>query len=494
MSAFAVARLAEYEKKRNFNRTPEPAPAANVPRHKWPIFVVQEHHASRLHFDFRLEYAGVLKSWAVPREPSLDPAEKRLAVQVEDHPISYATFEGTIPAGAYGAGRVSIWDRGTYELAAGADEFDVGLKAGKIEFVLSGQKLNGLFRLVRMNGGRAKENWLLIKARDKDAVRTENGKGQKAPPAVRARSIRPPAPPDPRGADAPPSRIEVTSADKVWFPDDGITKGDVFRYYAAIADRLLPFLRDRPITLERLPDGIGKGKPHFWQKHTPPHYPSWVPRITLPTEQGRPVEYVLVNEKATLLYLVNQGTLTFHPWLSRIDDPDRPDFVLFDLDPDDGSFGDAVTVAKEIHLVLAANGVEAMVKTSGKRGLHVLALWSGEGGFREARDWARSLAGRVVERLPDLATVAIRKAKRGRRVYIDVLQNAKGHHAVPPYVVRPVPGASVSMPLRWSELNSRLRPTQFTIRTAPRRLNQQRMDPIRPLLRSLRKSRSGVRD
>jgi len=494
----ATASLTEYRKKRNFKRTPEPAPEDRAPKHKQPIFVIQEHHASKLHYDFRLEYDGVLKSWAVPREPSTDPADKRLAVQVEDHPVSYAKFSGTIPHGAYGAGRVYIWDHGTYEPAPGAAPFDVGLEAGKIEFVLHGEKLKGRFALVRMSGSRGKQNWLLIKMRDQYARRSENGKASNGKASgsftpAKARPARPPSPPELSGAKTPPSRVEVTNPDKVWFSDDGITKGDVFKYYAGIADRLLPFLRDRPVTLERLPEGIGEGKPHFWQKHTPEHYPSWVRRVDFPTERGRPVRYVLVNDKATLLYLVNQGTLTFHPWLSRIDDADRPDFVLFDLDPAEATFGDVVNVAKAIHEVLEGEGVESVAKTSGKRGLHVLALWPGEGGYDEAREWARSLAERVAEELPDLATVEIRKAKRGRRVYIDTVQNARGHHAVPPYVVRPVAGAPVSMPLDWDELTARLRPNQFTVKTAPNRLARQKSDPMAGLLKSFRKVRKPAR-
>src|SRR5215207_5260119 len=164
----ATASLAEYRKKRNFERTPEPGPSDRVPKHKRPIFVIQEHHASKLHFDFRLEFDGVLKSWAVPREPSLDPADKRLAVQVEDHPIPYANFEGTIPRGQYGAGVVHIWDRGTFEPAPGSGDFGAGLEIGKVEFVLHGDKLRGRFTLVRMKG-RGDENWLLIKGRDQSA-------------------------------------------------------------------------------------------------------------------------------------------------------------------------------------------------------------------------------------------------------------------------------------------------------------------------------------
>src|SRR6476659_9346570 len=164
----ATASLADYRAKRDFRKTAEPAPEAALPRHKRPIFVVQEHHASKLHYDFRLEYDGVLKSWAVPREPSLNPADKRLAVQVEDHPIPYARFEGTIPRGQYGAGVVHIWDHGTFEPAPGGAEFGAGLAAGKVEVVLHGNKLRGRFTLVRMKG-RGDENWLLIKGRDQFA-------------------------------------------------------------------------------------------------------------------------------------------------------------------------------------------------------------------------------------------------------------------------------------------------------------------------------------
>ena len=482
MPATATIPLAEYRAKRNFHKTAEPSPEVPIPKHKRPIFVVQEHHASKLHYDFRLEYDGVLKSWAVPREPSMDPADKRLAVQVEDHPIPYARFEGSIPRGQYGAGEVYIWDRGTFEAGPGAAPFDAALEAGKVELVLHGEKLRGRFTLVRMRG-RGDKNWLLIKGRDQFARSVgRNGKPALVPSA---RVRRKPAVSRPTGEA--PDAIELTNGDRVWFPADGITKGEVYRYYAAVADRLIPFLRDRPVTLERLPGGIGPGQPHFWQKHTPPHYPGWIPRVDFPTERGRSVQYVLVNDERALLCLVNQGTLTFHPWLSRVSDPDRPDFVLFDLDPGKATFGDAVTVAKGLHRILEGEGVAGVPKTSGKSGLHVLVAWTQKGSFDEAREWARSLAERVAEVLPDLATVEIRKAKRGKRVYVDTLQNAKGHHAVPPYVVRPVAGAPVSMPLTWDELTPRLRPSQFTVKTALRRLGRQKADPMASLLRSFRR-------
>jgi bifunctional non-homologous end joining protein LigD len=270
--------------------------------------------------------------------------------------------------------------------------------------------------------------------------------------------------------------IQITNPNKVLYPDDGYTKADVAAYYRKVAPRLLPFLENRPMTLERLPDGLGAGKPHFWQKNTPASYPPWIPRVELQTQRGKPVAYVLVNDLETLLYLVNQGTLTFHPWLSRVENLDRPDYVLFDLDRGPASFADVVTVADHLHDVLTRRRRQAVVKTSGKTGLHVLVRWQEAGDFDEARKWARQIAQEVTEDLPDCATLEIRKAQRASRVYIDIMQNARGHHAVPPYVLRAVPGATVSTPLRWTELKPDLDPTCFTLRTVPNRLARLKED------------------
>lgn len=472
--------LGAYAAKRDFRHTPEPAPKPGRP-HGEPIFVVQEHHATRLHYDFRLEADGVLKSWAVTREPSLDPKVRRLAVRVEDHPLAYAGFSGTIAEGHYGAGEVFIWDRGTFESLDPAHGIADGLDAGKLSFLLHGEKLNGRFSLVRMRGGK-RENWLLIKGRDEHA-KPEGTAGDRVRPSARATRARArPAAEAVRGPAAPaPEGVEVTSPDKVIYPAEGFTKADVAAYYRKVAPRLLPFLEDRPVTLERLPDGLGEGKPHFWQKNTPASYPAWIPRLESKNERGKPVAYALVNDLPTLLYLVNQGALTFHPWLSRVGSLDRPDLVLFDLDPGGAPFADVVRVAHRLHHALADGGHEAVVKTSGKTGLHVLVRWREDGGYDEARAWALAVATRVAEALPEIATVEVRKVKRGGRVYVDVLQNARGHHAVPPYVLRPVPEATVSTPLRWSELKPDLDPKRFTLRTVPARLARLKEDPMIPL-------------
>lgn len=275
-----------------------------------------------------------------------------------------------------------------------------------------------------------------------------------------------------------PAAVALTHPDKLYYPDAGLTKADVFDYYRRIAPRLLPHLRDRPVTLERYPEGIGEGKPHFWQKNAPAYYPDWIPIAELPTERGKLVRYVLVNNLETLLYLANQGALTFHVWFSRIAYLDRPDFVLFDLDPGEATFADAVLVAREVRRLLKSEGVEAFLKTSGKTGLHVLTRWEQDGGYDAARAWALEIAQRVVVALPERATVERSKAERHGRVYVDVMQNAKGHHAVPPYVLRPVPGAPVSMPLDWRELTPELDPKAFNLRTVFRRLARKKHDPM----------------
>jgi bifunctional non-homologous end joining protein LigD len=282
--------------------------------------------------------------------------------------------------------------------------------------------------------------------------------------------------------------VVFTNADKLMFPEVGITKAEVLRFYDRISARLLPHLRDRPATLERLPEGVkGSAVPHFWQKQTPSYYPMWIPRVELRAEDGHSVSYVLVNDRDTLLYLVNQGTLTFHVWLSRIENVYRPDFVLFDLDPGEVPFTEVIAVAKHLHKILEAQGVDAFVKTSGKRGLHVLAPWEQRGGYAEAREWARQMAAAVVAEAPDRASLEPHKVDRRGKVYVDVLQNARGHHVAPPYVLRAVPQACVSTPLAWRELTPDLHPQNFTLRTIFRRLARQRKDPFAPLLEHYRR-------
>jgi bifunctional non-homologous end joining protein LigD len=470
--------LADYRRKRDFSKTPEPAPKRGKP-HQRPIFVVQEHHARRLHYDLRLEADGVLKSWAVTKIPSMDPTVRRLAVRTEDHPLEYGNFEGDIPKGQYGAGHVEIWDRGTYEnLSAGP--LSDALNAGKVEIEFHGKKLKGKFALIRMAGSGRRENWLLIKMKDQFA-RSSSSHGRSD--GALSRCIGGTATHAWSRAAVRHLPFELTNLDKVMFPEKGYTKGDVLHYYAAVARLLLAHLRNRPITLERLPDGVRPGAPHFWQKRTPSYYPDWIPRFETMSKEGKRVNYPLVNDERTLLYLVNQGTLTFHPWLSRTENIDHPDFVLFDLDLGTSTaFADLIKIAKELHKQLDAERVDNFVKTSGKTGLHLLARWTEPGGYDDARAWAFSMAGRVTESLPDIATIERRKSARHGKAYVDVMQNAKGHHVVPLYVLRAVSSATVSTPLKWSEVASRLTPARFDLKTAPKRFEHQKKDLMEALI------------
>jgi bifunctional non-homologous end joining protein LigD len=277
--------------------------------------------------------------------------------------------------------------------------------------------------------------------------------------------------------------FELTNLDKVMFPEKGYTKGDVLHFYAAVARLLLPHLRNRPITLERSPDGVRPGASHFWQKRTPSYYPNWIPRFETVSKEGTRVNYPLVNDERALLYMVNQGTLTFHPWLSRIEDIDHPDFVLFDLDLGKSTaFADLIKIAKELHKEFDAEHLNNFVKTSGKTGLHVLVQWTGPGGYDDARGWAFSIAQRVAETLPNIATIERRKSARQGKAYVDVMQNAKGHHVVPPYVLRAVPSAMVSTPLKWTELTCQLKPERFDLKTALKRFERQKEDPMKALV------------
>jgi bifunctional non-homologous end joining protein LigD len=279
------------------------------------------------------------------------------------------------------------------------------------------------------------------------------------------------------------TRVKFSNLEKMMFPAAGLTKGDLLDYYNQIAPRLLPHLKDRPVTIERLPDGLSKpNAPRFWQKNTPAYYPSWIPRIELPTEAGKPVVYSMVNDLETLLYFVNQGTITFHVYMSRVKNLEHPDYVVFDLDRSESTFGNVVKIATTLRDILKKHKIDSYPKTTGKSGLHVLVPWKQVAGYDAARDWAMSIAEQIVKAMPKIATTERYKDQRGKRVYIDVIQNALGHHAVPPYVIRAVPEATVSTPLLWKEVTAKLNPKKFDTKTVLARMKKQKTDPMAPLV------------
>lgn len=677
--------LKEYRRKRNFRGTPEPR-GKIAKRSRGLRFVVQKHAATRLHYDLRLEMGGTYKSWAVPKGPSLNPLDQRLALKVEDHPLEYGKFEGIIPKGNYGAGTVMVWDRGTYEprrKEKGRSDESVlleGLEKGRLTFVLKGEKLSGEFALVRLKRAREPNAWLLLKKRDSSAVyrggepddrsaatgrtmeeirRASEGRGdvwlpsrraaralpsgkhavpfretkrdsrrKRIPEKVRRSSgfsagggrvlpmhavvaTRPPEgegwwyeadrrgtrviveleagvarlysrsllplsdkypalrralgavkgegvldgevakgiffvsdvlkwngkdlrslplaerrrrleslfkkpaagvrlalrhrsvteaakggatwvvakrpesfyrpgisrdwvrfPARPGGAaETGPDRPPLTHLDKVYFPGDRLTKGDVVAYYERVASYILPHLKDRPQSLRRQPDGIRNEG--FFQKDMTGYVPKRVVTRRIPSRSGgRTINYALCQDRWSLLYLANLGCIELNPWLSRVESLDRPDYAVIDLDPDGNSFDDVVKVALEVRRVLRRAGADAWCKTSGATGLHLYVPVGARYGYDEVRAFAEKVCRIVHARLPQITSVERSPAKRRGKIYLDFLQNRRGQTVAAAYCLRPIPGAPVSTPLRWTEVKKGLRPSRFDIRSVPARLER----------------------
>jgi bifunctional non-homologous end joining protein LigD len=743
-----MASLREYKRKRDPGQTPEPFGSKR--RGGAPIFVVQRHAARSLHYDFRLERDGALASWAVPKGIPTEPGAQRLAVHVEDHPLEYATFEGEIPKGNYGAGSVEIWDAGTYELVE--EKRDGGLTVR-----LHGNRLEGLWALVPAKLSGDEKNWLVIKKREDAAAKpkaagraeyrpmlatpakklpvgegwlyeikwdgyraltrlntggatlwSRNGNDLTArfksvadalPRAVRtpscvldgevcaldeegrpsfsamqqgtgpivlyvfdvlevegeplvdlpleerrtrleelldgrSRAVRlseafedgdalfnaareqglegvvakrvgsrytpgrrshdwlkvktrnrqefviagytrgqgrrsstlgslslglyrdgaleyvgncgtgfdeaeiqrllmllkpleraecpfsalPKMPKVRKGdvvwvepklvcevefaewthdghlrapvyqglrddklaadvrreeAEPVPSEISkgsrvlrLSNLDKPFWPDEGITKGDLLAYYRDVAPALLPHLRDRSFTMKRYPDGW-QGQ-HFFQKDAPGHMPSWIPTrafrsTSRETREKRTIRYPLVNDELALLWMVNMGCIDMNTWYSRVDLPERPDFVVFDLDPsDDVGFAECVEVALLLKELLEAIGLESYPKTSGADGMHILVPIARRSTYDDSREFAEIVAGALGGSHPGLVTTEWTKRKR-RGVLVDANQNGAGKTVASVYSVRPRAGAPVSTPLRWEEVREGLDPAAFTM-------------------------------
>ncbi|MCP3979137.1 MAG: DNA ligase D [bacterium] len=803
-------RLDEYRAKRSADRTTEPygSPMAARPG----LFVVQKHAATRTHYDLRLEMGGALHSWAVPKGPSLDPGEKRLAVEVEEHPLEYAEFEGVIPEGEYGAGAVVVWDRGRWDSIG--DPFE-GLEKGKLLFDLHGYKLRGRWTLVKTTRG--PKEWLLIKKPDgeastdrvpgeesvrsgltveeleqgrdpfheicttlqkekvpvrevrlsdlapmlartreepfsdedwlfelkydgyrllveRDGARarlryrrgsdatavfpeladalvalpcselildgevvvlddegrpsfqrlqqrvhlTRTGDIQKATvnlpatlfvfdlislgghdlrklPLVRRkeylRRTVPPAGPlkycdhiahhgeamfeevrrmrlegimakkadskyvstrspswlkiradrvgdfaivgysPPKGrrtgfgalhlavcegeqlvyagrvgtgfdeasirelhgeldairrekpafrgdvlqpqhqtwvdpelvcevrykewtadnhlrhpvflrlqpdkplqdcerldgpmTDEPPpapepepieKAVSFTNLTKTFWPEEGFTKGDLIEYYRSISPWILPYLVDRPIVLTRYPDGIdGKS---FFQKDAPAFVPEWVRTERMWSEHAeREIHYFVCDDEETLLYLINMGSIPLHLWSSRTSALQEPDWCILDLDPKEAPFEHVIKIARMIRSLCEEIGLECFVKTSGSTGLHVLLPLGAQCSYEHSRALGELMARVVTTELPDIATITRSPSRRAGKVYVDYLQNGHGRLLVSPFCVRPLPGAPVSMPLRWTEVRRGLSPRKYDITNAARRMKRLGGDP-----------------
>jgi bifunctional non-homologous end joining protein LigD len=480
---------------------------------------VQRHRARRLHYDVRLELDGVLVSWAVPKGPTLDPAARRAAFRVEDHPIEYVDFEGVIPGGQYGGGDVIVWDTGTWQPHEAGDPPDPrrALEAGELHLDLYGEKLRGRFVLVRTGrDGSGKEDWLLLHKRDEFAV--EGWDAEDHPRSVRSgrtndevkadpdrmwRSDLPAAqasvPVNPSAAQSPIAAacdeelrqldtlhsagrwhvfgrdLRVTNLDKVLFPprpgQDPVTKRDLLRYAAQIAPTVLPYLTRRALNMHRYPNGAAaKG---FWHKELPDHAPDWLPRWTNPgADPGETRTYLVVDEPAALVWAANFGALEWHAWTSRIDHPHRPSYALIDLDPGERTGWQDLLVLARLHRTAFEHlGVTACAKVTGRRGIQIWVPIVDGPDFDATRDWVERLSRTVGAVVPELVSWKWQVTERRGLARLDYTQNAISKTLVAPYSPRPAPGAPVSAPIRWEELDDpHLTPDALTIRTVLRRI------------------------
>jgi bifunctional non-homologous end joining protein LigD len=263
--------------------------------------------------------------------------------------------------------------------------------------------------------------------------------------------------------------VDISSPDKVLFPRAGITKLELASYYARVAPAMVPLVRDRPVTIHAYPAGIEREG--IFIKSAPRHFPDWVPRAEM-RKRGGTVTHALANDAAVLVYLAGQNCVTPHIWLSRVDEPDKPDRVIFDLDPPPGSgFADVRAAARSLGEMLRDRGLATYAMVTGSKGVHVVVPIRRRAEFPEVFRWAKAVGEELAASNPRKLTLEFLKDNREGRIYVDVRRNAYAQHAVAPYAVRPRENAPVALPIHWDELSDgRLKPDSWTMRTAPERL------------------------
>lgn len=486
-----------------------------------PRFVVQRHRARSPHYDLRFEVDGVLASWAVPKGPTLDPGVRRSAFRVEDHPMEYLLFEGVIPSDQYGAGDVTVWDTGTWE-PHGTDDPRAAIEAGELHVDVYGHKLRGRLALIRRGPAGEREQWLLVHKHDEYAVdgwdpdehprsvlsgRT-NDEVRAAPERI-WRSDLPAAEAEVELLDTPEPvdeedlaalddlgpedtwrvfgrELRVTDLDKVLFPARGeeepVTKRELLRYAARVAHVAVPYLEGRALDLRRHHDGADSRR--FWHEELPDHPPEWVHAWQDPdANPGETVTCPVVDEPAALVWAAQMGALEWRAWTSRTDQPRLPTYALFDIDPGTKtSWEDVLALARLHRTAFEHLGVQAFPKLAGGRGIEVWVPIARGPGFDETRAWVEKLSRTVGAVVPELLSWKWEVGSRGGRARLDYTQNAVDKTLVAPYSPRAAPGAPVSSPITWDELDDpSLRPDGWSVRDVLDRVAD-RGDPFRAAL------------
>lgn len=429
--------LSEYHHKRDFKKTKEPFGKVEKNKNKRLKFVVQHHIARKDHYDFRLEYKGVYVSFAIPKGPSFNPKDKRLAIHVEDHPLSYGTFEGVIPEGEYGAGTVMLFDKGYWEPLEKVD-----FNKGPIKFKLKGKRLKGSWSLVPFK----ENNWLLIKEKDEYALTDNIDKYSTSIKSGKTmEEIR-------EGLDY----IEVTHPDKVIIKKGSITKLDLVNYYKKVANRMLPFLDNRLISTVRCPSGTDK----FFMKHF--NNKKLGRKLLKDDKENNKDDYYYIKDKNGLLTEATMNSYEFHIWGSKQNKINKPDILVFDLDPDEGMNIKRVREGvKDLKSILDDLKLKSYLKTSGGKGYHIVVPINFSS-WKQLENIAKNISDLMVSKWPDKYTTNMRKEKRKNKIFIDYFRNKKGATSVCPYSVRIRDNAPISAPIFWRDLD-KIKPNDITI-------------------------------
>ncbi len=439
-------KLTKYNSKRNFNITSEPIGKISK-KNKKLTFCAQHHIARKDHYDFRLEYNGTMSSWAIPKGPSYNPKDKRLAIKVEDHPISYKNFEGTIPKGEYGAGTVMLFDLGYYKI--------IKYEKNLIKVILYGKRLKGMWTLTHFKN----DNWLLIKDHDFYENYIDITKYKRSIKTNRTmKEIK---------DNEKKKEILLTSPNKKIIGN--ITKKVIFNYYKKVAPYMMPYLENRIISVVKAPSGINNKI--FFKKHLE-NQKRYLEKINISSKNDKEKDYYYILDEIGLLSEVQMNSYEFHIWGSNASNKNKPNMMVFDLDPDKSlSFDKLRLGVKYLKEILDNLNLKSFLKTSGGKGYHICIPFKNNLTWKKFYKISEDIANIIENTHSELFTTNNRKEKRKNKIFIDYLRNQKSATFVAPYSVRLRKNAPVSMPIAWNELD-KIKPNEITIYKAIKRLKK----------------------